>query len=64
VVNRTQSLVLGFFAFVWISLAIILLVEPGIYDSAMKLPPVTTVSLTWLSSVRSRLSSSCSSSGC
>jgi hypothetical protein len=39
VVNRTQSLVLGFFAFVWISLAIILLVEPGIYDSAMKLPP-------------------------
>jgi hypothetical protein len=38
VVNRTQSLVLGFFAFVWVSLAIILLVEPGIYDSAMKLP--------------------------
>jgi hypothetical protein len=38
VVNRTQSLVLGFFAFVWVSLVIILLVEPGIYDSAMKLP--------------------------
>ena len=38
-INRTQSLVLGFFAFVWTSLAIILLVEPGIYDSAMKLPP-------------------------
>lgn len=38
-VNRTQSLVLGFFAIAWISLAAILLVEPGIYDSAMKLPP-------------------------
>lgn len=38
-VNRTQSLVLGFFALVWISLVAILLVEPGIYDSAMKLPP-------------------------
>jgi hypothetical protein len=38
VVNRTQSLVLGFFAVVWISLLAILLVEPGIYDSAMKLP--------------------------
>jgi hypothetical protein len=38
VVNRTQSLVLGFFVVVWISLVVILLVEPGIYDSAMKLP--------------------------
>ncbi|HJQ30450.1 MAG TPA: hypothetical protein VJ827_14010 [Rubrobacter sp.] len=38
-VNRTQSLVLGFFAIAWISLVAILLVEPGIYDSAMKLPP-------------------------
>jgi hypothetical protein len=37
--NRTQSLVLGFFAIAWISLVAILLVEPGIYDSAMKLPP-------------------------
>ena len=37
-VNRTQSLVLGFFVVVWISLVVILLVEPGIYDSAMKLP--------------------------
>ena len=38
VVNRTQSLVLGFFVVVWISLVAILLVEPEIYDSAMKLP--------------------------
>jgi hypothetical protein len=29
--------VLGFFAFAWGSLIVILLVEPGIYDSAMKL---------------------------
>jgi hypothetical protein len=38
VVSRTQSLVLGFFAFAWISLVVILLVEPTIYDSAMNLP--------------------------
>jgi hypothetical protein len=38
VVNRMQSLVLGFFVVVWICLVAILLVEPGIYDSAMKLP--------------------------
>ena len=37
-VNRTQSLLLGFFAVVWISLVAILLVEPGIFDDAMKLP--------------------------
>lgn len=37
-VNRMQYLVLGFFAFAWISLVVILLVEPEIYDSAMKLP--------------------------
>ena len=34
-----QSLVLGFFAVAWISLVIILAVEPEIYDSAVKLPP-------------------------
>ena len=37
-INRTQSLVLGFFAFAWISLLVILLVDPAIYDDAMKLP--------------------------
>ena len=36
--NRTQSLVLGFFAFAWISLVVILLVDPAVYDNAMKLP--------------------------
>jgi len=30
--------VLGFFAFAWISLVVILLVDPQIYDGAMKLP--------------------------
>jgi len=38
VVNRTQSLVLGFFGFAWISLIVILLVDPAIYDEAMRLP--------------------------
>jgi hypothetical protein len=38
VISRTQSLVLGFFAFAWISLLVILLVDPAIYDDAMKLP--------------------------
>jgi hypothetical protein len=38
VVDRTQSLVLGFFAVVWISIVAILLADPAIYDSAMKLP--------------------------
>ena len=33
-----QSLVLGFFAVAWPSLVAILLVEPEIYDAAMKLP--------------------------
>ena len=37
-VNRMQSLVLGFFVVAWISLVAILAVEPRIYDSAMKLP--------------------------
>ena len=37
-IKRTQSLVLGFFAFAWISLLAILLVEPAIHDDAMKLP--------------------------
>src|SRR5215213_9010999 len=36
-VNRMQSLVLGFFVMVWICLVAILVVEPRIYDSAMKL---------------------------
>lgn len=39
VVNRTQSLVLGFFVFAWISLVVILILDPIIYDGAMKLPP-------------------------
>ena len=37
-VNRMQALVLGFFLVAWVSLVAILVVEPGIYDSAMKLP--------------------------
>ena len=37
-IARTQSLVLAFFAFAWVSLIVILLVDPAIYDSSMKLP--------------------------
>jgi hypothetical protein len=33
-----QSLVLGFFAVAWLSLVAILLLEPEIYNAAMKLP--------------------------
>jgi hypothetical protein len=39
VISRTQSFVLGFFVFAWISLLVILLLDPGIYDDAMKLSP-------------------------
>ncbi len=35
--NRTQSLVLGFFALAWISLVVIQLADPEIYDNVMKL---------------------------
>jgi len=56
--------VLEFFAFAWSSLVVILLVEPEIYDSAMKLPAGNTpspISLFW---AKSRPSSFSSPSGC
>jgi hypothetical protein len=31
-VNRTQALVLGFFLLVWVSLLVILVVAPEVYD--------------------------------
>jgi hypothetical protein len=37
-VNRTQTLVLGFFLVVWISLLVILLAAPEVYDQALRLP--------------------------
>ena len=37
-VNRVQALVLGFFAFAWFSLLVILLVAPEVYDQALNLP--------------------------
>ena len=36
--NRTQKLVLGFFAVVWAALVVILVVAPGVYDQALRLP--------------------------
>jgi hypothetical protein len=38
IVNRTQALVLGFFAVVWVSLAVILAAAPDVYDAALRLP--------------------------
>ena len=37
-INRTQALVLGFSGLAWISLVIIRLAMPEIYDQALKLP--------------------------
>ena len=37
-VNRIQGLVLGFFVVVWVSLLVILVVAPEVYDQALSLP--------------------------
>ena len=37
--NRTQALVLVFFAVAWISLALILAIAPEVYDEALRLRP-------------------------
>ena len=37
--NRTQGLVLGFFALAWLSLAAILVLAPDVYDQVLNLPP-------------------------
>src|SRR4029453_6204510 len=37
-VNRTQALVLGFFLVVWVSLLVILVAAPEVYDQALRLP--------------------------
>jgi hypothetical protein len=39
VTNRTQALVLGFFALMWISLALIMLVAPQAYDETFRRVP-------------------------
>jgi hypothetical protein len=36
--NRAQGLVLGFFAFAWVSLVAIMVAAPGVYDEALRLP--------------------------
>ena len=36
--NRTQKLVLGFFALMWVALVVILVAAPEIYDQALRLP--------------------------
>jgi hypothetical protein len=37
-VNRTQALVLGFFLLVWVSLLVILVATPDVFDQALRLP--------------------------
>jgi hypothetical protein len=37
-VNRIQALVLGFFVVVWVSLLVILVAAPEVYDEALRLP--------------------------
>jgi hypothetical protein len=37
-VNRTQTLVLGFFLVAWVSLLMILVAAPEVYDEALRLP--------------------------
>ena len=37
-VNRTQALVLGFFLMAWVSLVVILVAAPEVYDQALRLP--------------------------
>jgi hypothetical protein len=37
-VTRTQALVLGFFLVVWVSLLVILVAAPDVYDQALNLP--------------------------
>jgi hypothetical protein len=37
-VNRTQALVLGFFLVVWVSLLVILVGTPEVFDQALRLP--------------------------
>ena len=37
-VTRTQALVLGFFLVVWVSVLVILVAAPDVYDQALRLP--------------------------
>ena len=39
VINRTQALVLGFFALAWVALITILVVAPQVYDRALRQAP-------------------------
>ena len=37
-VNRTQALVLGFFALVWVGLVLIVAISPEVYDRTLRVP--------------------------
>ena len=50
-VNRTQGLVLSFFLVVWVSLLVIVVVAPEVYDQALRLPGGRGVELTVLAAL-------------
>ena len=50
-VNRTQGLVLGFFLVVWVSLLVIVVVAPEVYDQALRLPGGRGAELTVLAAL-------------
>src|SRR4029450_7464684 len=50
-VNRTQGLVLSFFLVVWVSLLVIAVVAPEVYDQALRLPGGRGAELTVLAAL-------------
>ena len=50
-VNRTQGLVLGFLLVVWVSLLVIVVVAPEVYDQALRLPGGRAAELTVLAAL-------------
>jgi len=50
-VNRTQGLVLGFFLVAWVSLLVIVVVAPEVYDQALRLPGGRGAELTVLAAL-------------
>jgi hypothetical protein len=50
-VTRTQALVLGFFLVVWVSLLVILVAAPDVYDQALSLPDGRGTELAFLAAL-------------
>ena len=50
-VTRTQAFVLGFFLVVWVSLLVILVAAPDVYDQALSLPGRRGIELAFLAAL-------------